>query len=345
MAYNKREVFLKAFFDKSADFPVIGGEGKAATRIESKIPKATTPASKPPVKPKKSAKNIRGMAIKCESAKLIKAFERLTDGMTLVDPREYYGALGSVSKRVLEWLKGQVADMKANETKTIDLPVKGAKLKVRKLAGDMYSGWVVDKKGDIEHLFDRLTLPALASQVMAVYEVYNPEEDNKFEPEAPKELHTLKEEIESINAELKSLKNKKDKAIVGKRLRVLIEDLANLHEKVENHKEEHQTHISDVHQKLEELRGMFKPNEAAPPVEDEQPEISDKVEAKQIGEPEKCPDCGRNPCQCFLHLPRPVIEVRPNGCVTVMFKSEAWTTLDKLNYCKAMKYIISKKRK
>ena len=343
--YDKKSVFLRAFFKN--DFPFMPGEKKIADKtIPKKTPTATEPKKIEPTK-RRSAKNIRGAlrSSEKEANSLLKAFER-RDDYSLVDPREYYGALQTVNKRVLEWLSSAVSEMNDNEVKTIPLPVKGAKVKVRKIMGDMFSGFIIDKTGDIKHLYDRLTLPALASQICAVYEIYTPEKEEKFE-ESPRSLHSLREEIESINGELKGLKTKKDKDLVGLRLKGLIDNLAGLQEMVEGHQKEHAGHkeeFTSIHGKLEELKSKLPTTAPQPPVVDEPPAMDDKVPVKQVGEPGNCDDCGCKPCKCFLHLPRPTIEIEPNGKVIIFFKSD-WSDLDKLNFMKSMRYVVDKKRK
>jgi len=319
--YDKKTIFLKAFFK-------VDSLGINKTKLKT------------PKRDKTFKKDDN------EVDSLLKAFERLTDGMTLVDPREYYGALQTVSKGILEWLSWNVKDMEINGSKTINMPVKGAKVKIRKLAGDLYSGWIIDKKGDIEHLYDRLTLPALASQIMAVYEIYTPEKDEKFE--SPQTLRSLREEIAEINSELKGLKNKKDKDLVATRLKGLIESLSNLSNMIDSHKKEadekhdsHQQEFSGIHQKLEELKAKLP---TPPPSAADEPQMEDKIPVKQIGEPVHCDDCGCCPCKCFIHLPRPTIEVEPSGKVSIFFKSE-FSNLDKMNWLRAMRFVIDQKKR
>lgn len=276
--------------------------------------------------------------------RLLKAFER-RDDYTLVDPREYYGALQVMNEKVMGWVSEASKNLKDGEARDYALPVDGASLKVRKIANDMYSGWIIDKTGDIKHLFDRLTLPALASQIMSVYEVYD--------KDRPQDLRSIKDEIETINAQLK--RHPKDISTLTERLYSLIEtmshiegmatDLAAEQKRTMEVHAEHATNVGlDLHEirnKLGELKTSIEAK-AAPSPPPSAPEVPENmVTVRRTGTPGPCPDCSCERCNCYLHLTKPTIEIEPTGRITIMFKSD-WNPLDKLNYLKSMKYVMAK---
>lgn len=335
--------------EKSDDFPTIGADRKINQKIDrpkaTPAPAAPKPAAAP--KPLKSAAGIRGKLVRsmesdqAEIEKLLKAFER-RDDYTLVDPREYYGALQAVSDRVMGWVTDAVKGMKVNEQRNHNLPVEGAVLKVRKLAGDMYSGWIIDKSGDINHLYDRLTLPALASQVMAVYEVYDKEKDEK-----KPSLRTLKDEIELLNSELRNVKAGQSQSNIEERLKGLVESLDKLTDSSSKQTEMHdklvdrtENELNSIHTKLQGLRSVVGGQN---PPKDE-PEMANMMAVRRVGEPGLCNDCSCNPCQCYTHLTKPTIEIEPSGKITIMFKSD-WQNLDKTNFLHTMKMVVDKKKK
>lgn len=153
-----------------------------------------------------SSKSLPESAHKSEQEileKLLKAYER-RDDYTLVDPREFYGAVQSMNKRLMNWLIRIVENMNQGESKTVPMPMEEAKLHIRKLAGDMYSGWLIDKIGNIDHLFDRITLPVLSTQIMSVYEVYDSKQNEKDEIDKLNDLHS---KIQDLHDKIRGFKD------------------------------------------------------------------------------------------------------------------------------------------
>ena len=304
-----------------------------AARREQKI----TPPKGPKVYQPKSAAGVRGTLIRSEQNQildLLKAFER-RDDYTLVDPREFYGALQAVNKRVLSWVQDASKGLKIGDSRDFNLPIDGVILKIRKIAGDLYSGWILDKIGDIEHLYDRISLPVLATQIMSVYEVYDGGETSN--------LRSIHSELSSINQDLKE-KKQKPKAL-KERLHNLIANLTRIDQMSADSRAKHveahnklvdrtEGELNNIHVKLKNLRDAF-----TPPEVDSQPDV---MAVRRLGRPGPCTDCGSPKCQCYLHLTKPCIEIEPSGKVTIMFKSD-WNSLDKVNFLKSMKYVMEKK--
>lgn len=346
---------------KTEDFPAT----PKIKRIERHLPPSGGRPSKtiltPPPKGGKSPKGVRGQLIRSEQEvieELLKAYER-RDDYTMIDPREFYGALQTVNKRVMEWVSKATKGMKVNESRQVNLPVEGALLKVRKLANDMYSGWLIDKAGDINHLYDRLTLPALASQIMSIYEVYDPDEkENK------PSLRSLKQEIELLNGELKDVKSTSTHLDVEERIKTLIDSIDKLTDSNTKQIEAHdklvsrtEAEINGVHDKLKRLQGLVSDEVQALRADPHSPEfnangtladkdldVPNQIAVRRVGEPGMCSDCGSNPCKCYTHLTKPTIEVAPGGKITIFFKSD-WNSLDKMNFLGTMKMVADKKRK
>lgn len=255
---------------------------------------------------------------------LKKAFER-RDDYTLVDPREYYGALGTADKDFLSELKGVVDDIPIGSSEDVNIPGQKTQLRIRKLANDMYSGWTIDENGDITHLFDRLTLPAVASQIKATQELYEGSEKKE-------EKESLKEKIKNLSEEVKNHKSDSLAIKMGR----LIEKLSHLNELATENtktinvlKDKMEKEPSDsVLSKLEYLSKLSA-------------KCPKKVLVSKTGTPDKCEGCGNEECDCFRHLSKPSIQKSENGKLIIHFGDD-YNTHDRINFLKQMKFKLEK---
>lgn len=362
-------------------FKPIGSDIKAVHREDRALPKQPNPK---PAKPKtkitmdwikEQKKKLAPGAFKrsdedeWDLERLNKAFER-RDDYTLVDPREFYGALEHINSQVMGWVKEATKDMKDGDTRDYPLPFEDKKvvLKVRKLMNDMYSGYLIDKSGDINHLFDRVSLPVLATQIMSAYEVYPDKiegvaddigalaekelEESKENPSEKDEeklesdiLHSMKQQLLEINTKLKS--GKLDKETKSQML-ILVDKLSSVarvikelqeHEEAEEPVEvEEVDALKRIRRKLEALKNQVPEVVQEPAVLSSGP----VVVAPMPESPPKCHDCGMASCVCYNHLSKPMIEIMPSGKISIFFKSD-WQNQDKVTYLKGMKYAILEK--
>lgn len=337
-------ILLKACLNKK--FPTTREESKVHAREDRKLAQPVKPKMKLTPEKLKEIASQQGVQRRVEYARrgpikktddttiedLVKAFER-RDDYTLVDPREFYGAIQSVNRKVLSWVTDITKGMDIGEMKETTLPT-GARIKVRKLANDMYSGHLIDKSGSIDHLYDRLTIPALASQIMSVYEVYDEETENS-------DLLSLKAEIERLNKDIRDSKIKDgiERGEIEKRLTQVLDKIDHL-EKLSNELEQDVKTViekeeNEVKKKLLTLKNR---------VEEDIESKLEVVTARKAGEPGECIDCNSSPCVCYTHLSRPSIDVFPDGRVNILFKSD-WNSLDKTNFLKTMKMVVDRKMK
>lgn len=98
---------------------------------------------------------------------------------SVVDITELGNSLRVVPKSMLSWLSQQLAPMKRNETKEIELPwvtpdaAEGipSVLKVTKSSQDVYKGDLIDN-GSILHTFELVSIPQLAVHLISTFELY-----------------------------------------------------------------------------------------------------------------------------------------------------------------------------
>jgi len=259
---------------------------------------------------------------------LKKAYERWIDGQTLVDPREHYGALATVDKELLVDLTRHVKGLNDWETTEYNIPGTELICHMRRLNWDFYSGYVTDEKGNQTHLFDRLSLPVLATQLMGVCEMYDTGTATSEEPKKDQEgilALQLQLQIQSISKEVSALKQRHEDtqhAEVTGKLSTLISKLDFLDKLIaDSHKENVQKKEQaepDVLAKLHQLSDMFR----------EAPQTKE-VMVHKTGEPELCEDCEADPCACYSHLSKPKIEKSENGSFKIVFGDD-FSPLDKV---------------
>jgi len=351
------------------DFPLVGEEQRQAKKMEArsglKKPKSPKVESNKIAAPKKKTltpemiqqlatkQGVKRKIVKNPLAPSTKKasedhFPTLTkffgrrDDYTQVDPRELYGALETANPKLLKWMVNLTSEMKDDDVKTVKVSMRPEyKLTIRKITTDMYSGHV-SKADDAEviHLYDRLTIPALVTQIMSVCEIY----------EASNDLENLYGEIKHINAEIKQLKEGKSRREdIESKLSGIIERLSGIDklapdddEKVAEIKPpkaetEEKELIQEVQDKLSTLK-----DKVTGEIEELIEPAPEVLPVKRISEAKFCSDCNSNPCVCYSHLSSPTIEISPVGHIKIFFKSD-WNQLDKNGFCKTMGYFPLKK--
>lgn len=356
------------YMDKADDFPLIGADKRINTKIDK--PKIAKPKKKltPEIlnaiaRTQGTKRKIYTKSEKEQDLETLEKFFGRRDDYTMIDPRELYGALQAVSPKFLKWLNDSLSGMEIDETKDIVIPKgKPHTLKVRKLEQDMYSGSMFEAGSeDLKHNFEKLTIPALATQIMSICEIYSEDEE---------ELQNLYGEIKDVNESIKDLKQGKggERKKVETKLNGIIDRLAEIEEVIRSSKVDEKVDIpdepkanvddplvQDAYAALDEIgeqstmsdgiRAKLKQlkDEIDKDVPDEDEPSPEPVAVKRIDEnPPKCRFCGCAPCKCFIHLSKPTIKISPTGHIEITF-SKDWNHLDRTGFMKSMGYWPMKK--
>jgi hypothetical protein len=265
------------------------------------------------VQPPKDVKKSAKWALPIDD--LAKAFLH-NDGATKTDVVAHNTALAHLPPELMKWGTENLVPMEQDEKGIFELG--GHTVKVRKHMADLYSGWL-EKDNEINHRFDRATMPELLGQLQSKLEMYGPpksleiNDETHIEPDGdigmkPKDFI---EEHEKIVPDLKG---------------------AGLTEEAKEQAQE----LGDVKAKLEQLKESMKgPKEDAV----EMP-VKDIIGAPLVNE---CIACEQpmSQCSCFSNLPKPRLEF-DGKVVRVFFKSESWSTEDQENFCNDFKGYVGK---
>lgn len=364
--YNK-----KGYIDKADSFPLIGEE----KRISAKMDRSRKVVAPKPTEPKKKlTPDVLNAIARVQGAKRKiytksdeeKDFETLEkffgrrDDYTMIDPRELYGALQTVSPKFLKWLNDSLSGMEIDGTQTITIP-KGKishTLTVRKLDQDMYSGVINDTQSkDLKHSFEKLTIPVLATQIMSICEIYSEDEE---------ELQNLYGEIKEVNESIKDLKQGKggERKKVEIKLNGIIDRLAEIEEAVRSSKVDEEIEVPKEEPKAnveaEEVQDAYlaldelgEENSMSDGIKEKLVQLKEEVDkeltdgpvaVKRIEtDPSTCRFCGSNPCKCFIHLSKPTIKISPSGHIEITF-SRDWNDLDRTGFMKSEGYFPLKKK-
>ena len=331
---------------KKNDFPLIGGEKSTLARFEAhgrrlagtKTPTTTAPTKKPAfdyhaARQSAGLKPRLGMALKSitftpsEVDAIAKYSESnppmLGDAMAL---------MSAMVKATLNWIVFATDGMVVGEVRSVMLPVQGCKLKLRKLESGKYSGWVAEKNGEVPCKFETLSIPEIAVKLMDLYEIHRGNTD-------------------LVNKIYKSYTEEPDVTLLKGRVEEIMVDIRNPSldpVKKGNLSWELET-ITDVLslQKAEKIDKFVEipDNKPVDPTELKKPlkKKVDQVTVKKCGDLEVCPDCGSEDCKCFTYLSKPLAKALGGNKFTLSFE-EDWGDLDKENFLKAMKYVISQKK-
>jgi hypothetical protein len=224
-------------------------------------------------------------------------------------------------------------------------------LHVRKHVNDVYSGRIEDGHKQV-HQFTNKSLPAVAAELMSVFEWYLPEDEGVFDILDEKDLQddaidgglnnlidnyhkhnigNIYQEMEHIRTEIRN-GNAVDLQQVEQRIMKLFDKL-----------EDTILNVVDKHNKLKDEAGG-----AVDELENKLRELQDKVEAlskKPVtmdAYSSNPPDSNRVYQDYYSYLPKPTISISPVGQITITFDS-GWTNLDRENFLQDMKAKIVKK--
>lgn len=224
-------------------------------------------------------------------------------------------------------------------------------LNIRKHTNDVYSGRIIDGHKQI-HQFTNKSLPAVAAELMSVFEWYLPEDEG--------ELEILDENSLS------------DDVIEGG-LSELIENyrkhnIVNIYSEMENIREEIRhgmaVDLQQVEQKIMKLFDKLEQNVLSITdkhnlLNSDSGKAIDELEAKLQALQSKVDELSKKPVtvkaysstpendrkihqEFYPYLPRPEVKISPDGHISISFGSE-WTPIERQNFLKDMKARVVKK--
>lgn len=261
-------------------------------------------------------------------------------------------ALKIIGTGTFRFLKDSVKGMTDEDFR--DIQIDNCTLKIRKHVSDVYSGRIEDGH-KIIHQFTNKSLPAVAAEIMSVFEWYSPEDadsldsliDDSMEDDAVTggithlvdeykrhNLASIYEEMESIRKEIRH-GNAVDLQQVEQRIMKLFDKL-----------EQNILSVVDKHNKLSTDAG-----EAIDLIEGKLKELQDTVD--NLGRtPNTVEAVATNPPssskvynEYYSYLSRPVVDISPNGHIKISFEQD-WSPSDKENFLSDMRAkAIKKSRK
>jgi 8-oxo-dGTP pyrophosphatase MutT (NUDIX family)/Txe/YoeB family toxin of Txe-Axe toxin-antitoxin module len=225
-------------------------------------------------------------------------------------------------------------------------------LSIRKHLNDVYSGRVIDGH-KVVYQFTHKSIPELTAALMSVFEWYLPEDEKELELLDESTLsddaiqggisslmdNYKRHNIGNIYQEMETIREQMrngmavDLQQVEARIMKLFDKLEEMvHEVAGKHNKLTQdagVEVDDIKIKLRELQSKMEELEKQP----------ETVEAYSTSSPQKA---AKIHDEDYPYLPRPKIEVMPNGRITISFESD-WTSLDKENFLKDMRARVIKK--
>jgi 8-oxo-dGTP pyrophosphatase MutT (NUDIX family) len=281
--------------------------------------------------------------------KLEKNIMRGSDQRQVVYDISHGDALRLVGNGCFRFLKRHLDGMGDEDFRDIKLDTHT--IKVRKHNNDVYSGRINDGHKTI-HQFTNKSLPQLCADVMSVFEWYSDEDEHVFDLLDQESLsddaihgglthlsdNYKKQNLANIYSEMETIRQEirngmaVDLQQVEQKIMKLFDKLeSNMHSIVDSHNKLNSDAGSEIQlleSKLRELQNKV----------DELHSKPTKVEAYQSKpvSSEKVYD------DHYMYLPKPKIEVGPNGKITISFASE-WTDMEKSNFLNDMKAKVIKK--
>lgn len=258
-------------------------------------------------------------------------------------------ALKLVGNGVFRMLREAVRDMKDEDFK--DVHIDTYTISIRRHMSDVYSGRVSDGH-KVVFQFTNKSLPELTAGLMSVFEWYLPEDQ--------KELELLDEGLlqdDAIHGGINELVDNYRRHNIGN----IYEEMETIREHMRNGMaidlQQTETKIMTLFDKLEDVVHdvVGKHNMLAEEAGKEIEELERKLRELQskIEEMDKKPEVveaySSNPAnkdkiidEYYSYLPKPSIEISPNGKIRISFGSD-WNTLEKENFLKDMRARVIKK--
>lgn len=258
-------------------------------------------------------------------------------------------ALSLVGNGTFRWLRDAVKDM--GDESFREVPLDHYLINIRKHVNDVYSGRIIDGHKQI-HQFTNKSLPAVAAELMSVFEWYMPEDEPHLE--------TLDEDLlpdDTIEGGLNELvENYRKHNIVN-----IYSEMENIREEVRNGMavdlqqveqkimrlfdklEESVLSITDKHNLLNSDSGK-----AIDDLEDKLKALASRID--ELGKKpvtvqaySQAPASDRQVHQDFYpYLTKPTVKISPDGHITISFAQD-WTHMERENFLTDMKAKVVKK--
>lgn len=252
-------------------------------------------------------------------------------------------ALKLVGNGLFRKLREVVKDMQDEDFKEVKLD--SYTVHIRKHMNDVYSGRVNDGHKTV-YQFTNMSLPKMTASLMSVFEWYLPEDEGELELLEESDLpddavqggvHSLIENykrhnIGNIYQEMETIREQIRNGVaidlqqVESKVMSLFEKLEDVvHNLTSKHNELAQlagTEIDELERKLRDLQFKI----------DEMGKKPETVEAYSVHRPNPSKIHDEN----YPYLPRPQVEISPNGKIKITFGSE-WTDLEKQNFLTDLK--------
>ena len=259
-------------------------------------------------------------------------------------------ALKLVGNGCFRFLKRTVSDMKDEDFKEVKLD--NYTISIRKHLNDVYSGRISDGH-KIVHQFTNKSLPALCADVMSVFEWYSDEDEGLFdildEQNLPDDAifgglthlteNYTKHNLANIYTEMNNIRQeiRQGNAVD---LQQIEEKIMKLFEKLEDttHKivEQHNKLAQDAGKDIEELEAKLRALAVKVDELSKKPESVEAFQTKPVSA-DKVYDSH------YIHLPKPEIEIEPNGKIRICFNKD-WTDMEKSNFLSDMKAKIIRRK-
>jgi ADP-ribose pyrophosphatase YjhB (NUDIX family) len=259
-------------------------------------------------------------------------------------------ALKLVGNGCFRFLKRAVADMGDEDFR--DIKLDNNTISIRKHVNDVYSGRISDGHKVI-HQFTNKSLPQLCADIMSVFEWYHGDDQELFEILDEENLsddaihggltslteNYTRHNLANIYTEMNNIReeirhgNAVDLQQIEEKMMKLFDKLEQTTHKVV---EQHNKLAQDAGKDIEELEAKLR--ELATKIDDlgKKPETVEARQTKPVSA-DKVYDSH------YMYLPKPEIEIEPNGKIKICFNKE-WTDLEKSNFLKDMKANIIRRK-
>lgn len=259
-------------------------------------------------------------------------------------------ALKMVGNGTFRMLRDAVKDMGDEDFR--DVKIDHYVLHIRKHTNDVYSGRIDDGHKQV-HQFTNKSLPAVAVELMSIFEWYMPEDEKELEI---MDESSLSDDV--INGGLNSLVENYKK-----------HNIANIYSEMENIREEIRNGTAvDLQQVEQKMMRLFdkledtvleivdKHNELAEEAGDAIDLLESKLKELQC----KIDELNKQPVsvdaysghprndkkvheEFYSYLPRPEVSISPDGHIKISFGSE-WTSMERENFLKDMRARVIKRK-
>lgn len=260
-------------------------------------------------------------------------------------------ALRLVGNGMFRKLREEVKDMKDEDFK--DIHIDTYKVTIRKHMNDIYSGRVEDGHKTV-YQFTNKSLPELTAALMSVFEWYVPEDEDFMN-----DIHDDALDDDVVHGGVQSLIENYKRHNIGN----IYQEMETIREQIRNGMavdlQQVETRIMKLFDKLEDVVHTVseKHNHLAQLAGTEIDELESKLRALQS----KIEDMGKGPETVhaisshrpnvarihddnYPYLPRPQVEISPNGAIKITFGSD-WTDLEKQNFLHDMRAKAVKREK